>query len=146
MSSRAISGFGTKFRRWDLTLIPAGWRDLAEITSISGPGMARETIDVTSLDSIGGYREFIASIRNGGTVSLTMNFRKDSYELMKSDFESDLRQNYQIALPDEERTALEFEGLVMELPLNITVDDKITCDVTIQISGRPDLTTHILPV
>jgi len=30
---------------------------------------------------------------------------------------------------------LEFEGLVTELPLTVPAEDKITIDVTIQISG-----------
>lgn len=139
MSSNAISGVGTKFQRWSSESSPADWESLAEINSITGPGMSRETIDVTSLDSTGGYREFIASIRNAGTVSFSMNFTRDSYELMKDDFESDTRQNYRIVLPDADETYLEFEGLVMELPLSITIDDKITCDISIQVSSKPEL-------
>ena len=142
MSSNAISGVGTQFRRWDASSSEGGWVKLAEIKSISGPGKSRETIDVTSLDSVDGYREFIASIRDGGTVSFVMNFTREAYELMNNDFEDDVRQIYQIALPDDDKTALEFEGLVTELPLNIVVDDAITCDITIKISGKPDLTTH----
>lgn len=139
MSSNAISGVGTKFERWNVDSSPSSWEALAEINSITGPGMSRETIDVTSLDSVGGYREFIASIRNAGTVSFSMNFTRATYELMKDDFESDVRQNYRIVLPDTEQTYLEFEGLVMELPLSITIDDKITCDISIQVSSQPTL-------
>ena len=55
--------------------------------------------------------------------------------LFRSDFESPIAQNYQIILPDEFETSLEFEGLVTELPLTIPTDDKITADVTIKITG-----------
>ena len=136
MSSNALSGIGTKFFRWDPGTTSSGWQSIAEITSISGPTMSREIIDVTSLDSDDGYREFISAIRDGGTVSLSMNFTRDGYDLMKDDFEDDERQNYAIVIPDTDETTLEFEGLVMELPLNIEVADKITLDVTIQISGK----------
>ena len=135
--SNAISGVGTKFNRWDGSSSPGIWTPIAEVNNITGPTKARETIDVTSLDSEGGYREFIASIRDGGTVSFSMNFTPDGYELMNNDFEDDDLQSYQIELPDG--TELEFEGFVMELPLNIVVDDKITCDISIKISGKPDL-------
>lgn len=140
--SNAISGVGTKFCRWDANGSPAQWVPIAEINNISGPTKSRETIDVTSLDSVGGYREFIAAIRNGGQVSFSMNFSRTGYELMNDDFETDDMQQYLIAIPDAERTGLEFDGLVMELPINITVADKITCDITIQISGKPDVVTH----
>lgn len=136
--SNAISGIGTKFYRWDADS-PAAWEAIAEINSIDGPGMTRGTIDVTSLDSEGGYMEFIAAIRDAGSVSLQMNFQRSTYEIMKNDFEDESPQNYKIVLPDEDETTLEFEGLVTELPLSITVTDKITCDVTVKISGKPVL-------
>ena len=69
MSSNAISGVGTRFRRWT----GSTWEDIGEINSITGPGKSRDTIDVTSLSSTGGYREFIAGFRNPGTVVLAMN-------------------------------------------------------------------------
>jgi hypothetical protein len=58
---------------------------------------------------------------------------------MKTDFESDTAQNYEIVLPDTATTTLEFEGLVTELPLTIPPDDKVTADVVIQISGEVTL-------
>ena len=132
--STAVAGVGTKFRRWNTT--KGAWEDIAEINSITGPSMSRDTIDVTSLDSTGGYREFITGFRNAGTVALAMNFTRDTYDLMKLDFESNTLVNYEIILPDVEETTLEFEGLVTELPLGIPADDKVTADVTIQISGQ----------
>ena len=132
MASAAISGVGTRFRRWG----GAAFADLAEINSITGPGMTRDTIDVTSLDSTGGYREFITGFRNAGTISLAMNFTRASYELMLTDFDSDTASYYEILLPDDDNTSIEFEGLVTELPLTIPPDDKVTADVTIQITGQ----------
>ena len=132
MASTATSGVGTVFNRWS----GSAWVPQAEITSISGPGMTRDTIDVTSLDSTGGYREFITGFRNAGTVTLSMNFTRSAYEQMLNDFDSDTVQNYQIDLPDAENTSLDFEGLVTELPLSIPADDKITAEVTIQITGQ----------
>lgn len=130
--SNAISGVGTQFRRWN----GSAWVQLAEINSITGPSKTRDTIDVTSLDSTGGYREFITGFRDAGTVQLTMNFSRESFELMNDDFEDDTAQNYEIVLPDAETTSFEFEGLVTEVPLEIPMDDKITMTVTIKITGQ----------
>lgn len=128
MASNAVAGVGTRFLRNGLPL--------AEVNSITGPGMTRDFIDVTSLDSTGGYREFIAGFRDGGTVTLNMNFTRATYALMKQDFEDDEEQDYEIVLPDVDVTSVEFLGLVTELPLNIPTDDKITADVTIKVSGQ----------
>ena len=137
MASNAFSGIGTKFYVWSAD--QAAYVLIAEINSISGPSMSRETIDVTSLDSTGGYREFIASIRTGGVVSLSMNFTRDTYDVFKSGFNVDTLRTYQIILPDTDGTVFEFTGLVTELPVEIAIADKVTADVTIQISGAPVL-------
>ena len=130
--SNAIAGVGTLFRRWS----GSAWVNIAEINSITGPGMTRETIDVTSLDSTGGYREFIGGFRDGGTVVLAMNFTRAGLDTMKTDFEDDDLQSYEIVLPDDETTTVEFTGLVTELPLTISPDDKVTQDVTLKVSGE----------
>ena len=130
--SNAIAGVGTKFRRWS----GSNWVDIAEINSIDGPSKTRDTIDVTSLDSTGGYREFIGGFRDGGTVTLPMNFTRATYDVMNNDFESNVLQNYEIFLPDLEGTSFEFEGLVSELGMSVPTDDKVTADVTIKVSGQ----------
>ncbi len=133
MASDAISGIGTVFQRWDGV---DTWVPIAEVSAISGPSKTRNTIDVTSLDSIEGYADFIGGLRDGGTVNLTMNFTRATYDIMNADFESDTLQNYEIVLPDDDETSLEFEGLVTELPLEIPVDDRITANVVIKVSGK----------
>lgn len=127
----AITGVSTLFRKWN----GSAWVSLAEIKNISGPTMSRETIDATNFSSTGGYREFIAGFRDAGTVNFTMHFVRSDYEIMKTDFESDDLQNYEIVLPDDEKTSLEFQGLVTELPLDIP-EQIVTCSVTIKISGQ----------
>lgn len=133
MASNAFAGVGTTFRRWS----GSAWQAIAEVNSISGPTMTRDTIDVTSLDSTGGYREFIAGFRDPGTVTLTMNFTATTFDLMKADFESDTAGNYEILFPASGGNySLEFVGLVTELPVEVTADDKVTSTVTIKVSGQ----------
>ena len=139
MASNAISGVGTKIYR----KAAGQWLPMAEVNSISGPGMSRETIDVTSLDSNAGYREFISGIRDAGTVSLSMNFTNDTYSQAKADFESDVANEYKIVVNNPTKTTLQFSGLVTELPLIVEVADKISADVTIKISGAVTLTDGI---
>lgn len=144
MSTNAISGIGTKFNRSNEDSSSSGaetFTPVAEINSITGPGKTRETIDVTDLDSTGGYREFIGAFRDGGEVTLSMNFTLDTYDDLNVDFESDSLRTYQIVLPDSGNTTFEFEGLVTSLGLAIPMDDKITSDVTLKVSGQITLTS-----
>jgi predicted secreted protein len=140
MPSNAISGVGASFKRSDMASSPA-FTSIAEVNNITGPSMSRDTIDVTSLDSTGGYREFIGGFRDGGTIQFNMNFSLAGYNDMKDDFESDSLRDYQIVLPDSGATTFDFSGLVTELPLDVPMDDKITCAVTIKISGPVTLST-----
>lgn len=137
--SKAISGIGTKFERWNESSSPEVWEELAEVYSITGPGKTRETIDVTSFSSTDGYREKIAGLRDAGTITFTMNFRRDTYTLINDDFESEDKKAYRIILADDEKTTLEIEGLVTELPLTIPEGDRLTVDVTIEISGKVNI-------
>ena len=128
----AIAGMGTQFRRWNSTT--GLWEKIALITKIGGPDSKRDTQDTTSLDTVGGYRTFITGLRDGGNIKLSMQFSRDTFEVMRADFEDDEHKNYEIVLPDDDRTSFEFAGLVTELPLS--VDEKIiTADTTIKISG-----------
>jgi predicted secreted protein len=129
--SNAFSGVGSKFRRWNKT--SGKWEAVAEVKSISGPTMSREMIDVTSLDSTGGYREFIPSFRDGGTITLSINFTYAGYKLLKQDFQSDVLNNYEIYLADG--TSIEFSGYVQDLPITVKFDDAVTSEITIKVSG-----------
>jgi len=131
MASAAMSGVGTTFSRWS----GSSWVAISEITSIKGPGMKRDTIEVTSMDSLGGYKEFIAGFRDSGTMALSMNFSRAGYDALKTDFESNELAYYEIVLPDAVHTSFEFTGFVTEVPLTIGAKDAITMDVSIQISG-----------
>lgn len=131
--SKAITGQGTIFKR--------NGEAIGEINSIDGPTKSRETIEVTRLEDVDGYRQYIAGLREPGTVTLNMNFTRENYDVLNADFESDTIQSYAIELPDEDETVFTFNGFVTELPISIPIGDKITCDVTIQISGKVNQST-----
>lgn len=133
MPSNAISGVGTVFKRNNIAV--------AEVTGITGPNKSRGTIDVTSLDSTDGYKEFIGTFRDGGTVTVNMNFIRATYDDFNDDFESEAKQDYDIVMPDTSNTTFSFSGLVTDLGLAIPMEDKVSADVSIKISGPVTLTT-----
>jgi predicted secreted protein len=128
MASAAIAGVGALFKRSSSTL--------AEVNSITGPNRSRDTIDVTTLDSTGGYREFIGGFRDGGEVSLDMNWTRAGFDLLNTDFESASAQSYSIVMPDTGATDFTFNGYVTNISKSIPADDKITMSVTIKIDGQ----------
>ncbi len=130
----AFSGVGTTFGRGDGTSAET-FTDIAEINSISGPNMTRDTIDTTALDTAGGYRTFITSFRDAGEVVLAMNFTVVGYGLMKADFEAAATVNYKITLGNTAASTLDFAALVTNLGTGVPLDDKVSIDVTLKVSG-----------
>jgi len=133
MASNAIAGVGTKFQRATV--------DVAEVVSIDGPNLSRGTIEVTNLDSTNGYREFIASFRDGGTVNLTMNFTRDTWDDFKDDFDSDSPVSYGIVFPDTGETTFTFDAYVVDLGSSVPFDDKIQSTVGLKIDGQLTMTS-----
>lgn len=129
--SNAIAGVSTTFGRYN----GAEWEEIAEINAIIGPGMSKDAIDVTSLDTEKGYNEFVAGFLNAGTLALNMSFTREGYELMKQDFEEDIPQSYYVSLPDDDDTTIEFEGFVTEIPVTVELGDKVKANVTIKITS-----------
>lgn len=118
------------------TVLKRGTTPIADIISIGGPGMSRDTVDVTTLGSTGGYREFITGLRDGGTLTFELLFSKAGYNAMKTDFESDEPVTYTIELPDSDNTIIGFDGLVTDFPVTIPLDDKVSISVTVKITGN----------
>ena len=130
--TNAISSIGALLRKH---ISGSTWASVGEITTLTGPNMSRESIDVTSLASTGGYREYISGLRTPGTLTFTMNFNRTDYDTMKADFDAETAQDYELILPDDDNTSLEFSAFVTDLPLNLDPGAQITCNVTFQITG-----------
>ena len=136
MPSNAFAGVGTTFKRADSASSATGFTTIAEVNSISGPNLNRDTIDVTSLDSAGGYREHIGGFRDGGTVTLNMNFTLDSFDDLKLDLETDSTWDYQIVFSDTGATTFDFTAFVTEIGIEVPTDDKVSASVTFKITGQ----------
>lgn len=106
---------------------------VANVKSINGPNMSKDTIESTALDTLGGYKTFITGLKDPGTLTFTLMFDKTGYLALKTAFESNTASSIEITLPDG--TKFTFSGFVTGLPLTISAEDIVTCDVTIQISG-----------
>ena len=114
---------------------------IAEINSIGGPDKSREMIDVTTLDSTGGYDEFVPSFRDGGMVALNCNWTRDDYETMLGDFDTDSSVNYQIVLPDTGATTYDFAGYVQAIGRAIPNKGKIEMTISIKVTGQETMTS-----
>jgi predicted secreted protein len=68
------NAFGTEFRRGNGATPTETFTTIANVTNIGGPARSRETIDVTTHGSPDAWMEFIGGLKNGGEVSLDINY------------------------------------------------------------------------
>jgi len=140
MSGR--DGFGTQFRR-ATTLSPGDtFETIANVTNVGGPARSRETIDVTAHDSPDQWMEFIGGLKDGGEISLDINY--DPAEVthdLDDDFDDETPRNYQIViLPDtEDEYTWSITGIMTALEDEFPYDDKMARTMTIKVSGKPTL-------
>lgn len=113
------------------------------LTSIGGLELSADTIDVTTLDSAGGYREFIAGFKDAGEVSVegyldatTGQGQKEMYDL----FESGIVEDFAIVFPIATKTSWEFQGIVTGFSTGADLEDPLAFSATIKVSGAPTLT------
>lgn len=137
MASGAVSAFGTKLKR-------AGTA-IAEVVSISGPTLAADTIEVTSHDSTSGYREFIGGPKDGGEVTLEINYlpanatQKNSSGGVLYDFEAGTVTSYSLVMPDAATTTWTLPCVVTGFELGAPFDDKLGATVTLKVAQKPTL-------
>ncbi len=139
MSTNAISGVGAELRIGDGASSEA-FTAIAEVNSVQN-NKTRDLIDVTALDSAGGYREKIPGFRDGGEYTFNMNFTLSNYSQMNDEFESSTVRNWQLKVPNTEVSEFDFAGYVTALGKTVPLDDKINCDVVISVTGQETITS-----
>ncbi len=128
-----VRGVGTKFK--------LGSNAIGGLTSIGGIEASADIVDVTALDSVGSYKEYIAGFKDAGEVSLegylddtTQANQKSVYDA----FSSGEAQECTIEFPNGGKWT--FNGVVTGFGTSVSVEDAITFSATIKVSGAPTFT------
>ena len=114
------------------------YTDIANFRSISSSGGEAERIDVTSHDSVGGYREFVQGFK--GETSVTFEILYDpahaSHELLGALYASGEVRDIKITLTDDDASEIHFEAFVSTFPIpNLPIDDAMTVEITLTVAG-----------
>lgn len=138
-NNKATRALGTKLSKG--TTAPV---DIAGLTSIGGIEITADTIDVTSLDSAGGYREFIGGFKDGGEVPIEGFFNPATASgqvAMQTSLDNGLAEDYKITFPTTPKAEWAFKGVVTGFKVgDVDVDGTINFGATIKVSGKPVLT------
>ena len=127
------SGFGT-------TLSIAG-TPVAELTSISGPTVSADSIDVTSHGSTNAYREFVAGLIDGGEISMEGNLTTAvAGNIILTAIHNRAEVQVVITFPAAAGVATwTTQAIVTGFETDAPHDDKLGFSATIKVTGRPVL-------
>lgn len=113
---------------------------IAGLTSISGLDLTADTLDVTTLSSNGGYREFIGGFKDGGEVSISGYFEPgdaDGQAAFYDAFEAGGAIPFNIIFP--QGASWNFNGVVTGFSTGAELEDIVSFEGTIKVSGKPTL-------
>lgn len=131
-------GFGADFLRGVGT--PLVYTTVGEVIDLKLPELTRDTKDATHYKSPERWREYIGGLREGGEVGVTIQFA-DPADLgtLMGDLQQDAPIAYRIAFPDA--TAWSFTGLVTKAAPAVPMEERMTCEFTVKLSGKPAFLT-----
>lgn len=124
------------------TTLKKGVNTVAELTEIGGVDMSADTIDVTTLSSSDGFREFIQGLKDGGDVSISGFFYPgdtNGQAAMLTAFENGTLDGYTITFPATMGATWTFDAIVTSYTTGAAMEDGVTFEATIKISGKPSL-------
>lgn len=136
--TEGMIGLGTKLEMGS-TDSPPEYAMIAELTNFTPPALQREMQDATHSQSPGGWREFIAGLKDGGEAQFEGNFIPGSAtdkRLRAAQIET-FKRSYRITWPNG--AVWEFAGFVTAYEPEGPIEDKMTFSLTIKVTGRPAL-------
>lgn len=120
---------------------PETFNAIGEVISVSGLGGGSSSeIDVTNLSSTG--KEYLMGLKDEGEISVTLNLdTADTQQtLLRTSRDANDLKNFQFDLTDAGPTVISFAAYVKTFNIGVSVDDKITLEVALRISGAASWT------
>jgi len=131
-ASAASSGFGAVFAYESAASV---FTPLAEVLSVTPPAIAVETIEVTHMGSDDGFREYIAGLKDGGEVTVNLNYVEASATLLQTLVLAGV-ETFRITFAGS--STYTFSGIPTAFTFDdVVIDDKMAMSLTIKVTGKP---------
>lgn len=119
--------------------------EVGALSSVSGIDASADEVEVTDMGNTDGYREYLPGFKDGGEVSMSGYMDGEDtgqarlYELMESGDVVDCK----IQFPAKIGKAWSFKAGVTKFTTSADVDDAITFEATLKVSGKPTLAATV---
>lgn len=136
-----LDAFGTQLQRGN-GAGPEVFTAIANVTDITPPGIERETIDVTTHGSPDQWREHIGGLKDGGEVSIDINYDPRVHDSLIADLDDPNPRNYKVVWPGT-LGDWAFKAILKGFEPEAPHDDKLAASLTYKVSGKPVLNPGI---
>lgn len=111
------------------------------LKSISGIDVNADEVEVTDMGNTDGYREYLPGFKDGGEVPVSgyLDGEDDGQDRMYELLESGDVVDCKIQFPAKIGKTWSFKAGVTKFTTSAEVDDAITFDATLKVSGKPTL-------
>ena len=122
------------------TALKCGTVEIAQVTSISGPGISLDTVDVTEHDG-DGWEEVVPTILRSGEVTLEIAYdpaaatHKNASGGLLFDLAQRAKSAYTLTFPTTPAASWTFNAYVTGFEPSAPVDGALTASVTLKITG-----------
>ena len=112
---------------------------IAELIGLSGPGLSLDTVESTHTESLNAAKEYIAGLKDGGEVSVDLNFLPGNatHTALIADWAARTLRNFEIVWPDTGSTKWSFSAFVTNYEPSAPIEDRMTASASLKITGVP---------
>jgi predicted secreted protein len=134
----------TKYAAYGTTFGVTGGTVIAQVKSVSGPGIKLDTVDVTTHDSTGGWEEVVGTILRSGEVKLELEYdpatatHKNAADGLIAIMIGKVAHSFTLSWPDAATTWV-FNALVTGFEPSAPHDKDLSATVTLKVSGAPTI-------
>lgn len=124
------------------TTLTKGGVTIGSLTKIAPPEKSADSIEVTTLDVVDGYKKFMPGLKDGGEVSVSGFFDSaDAGQLsLDTAFEAGTEDTYIITFPATIGATFTFAAIVTKYtPGEVNTEDPLSFELTLKVCGKPTL-------
>jgi len=113
---------------------------IAEVKGVRGPSLSGGVVDVTSFDSAG-VREFVATLRDAGTLSFSCNYIPNGsgtgHQLFITHMYNGTTKNFKLEFQFSPTVTMSFSGIITAAEISAELEQAVSLNVTIKVTGWP---------
>ena len=124
------------------TTLAKGGVNIGSLTKIAPPERSTDSIDITTLDVVDGYKKFMPGLKDGGEVTVSGFFDSaDAGQLaLDTAFKAGSEDTYIITFPAPIGATFTFSAIVIKFtPGEVNTEDPLSFELTLKVTGKPIL-------